>query len=542
MPLTLKTPGVYIEEKNAFPNSVVAVPTAVPAFIGYTERHVLSNGKSAKDIPIKIKSMSEYFGYFGGDIKAKFELKDGTKEDFSVKVGEEGNETYHKVEPVAKMQGLLFNSLRLFYQNGGGPAYIISVGTYDDIASHDIEPARLLHAIDTLKREQEPTMLLIPDALLLDADVKEEEPKVGFMKVCQAMLKHCGNDMKSRVALLDVYDGHKKDTNEYPVITAFRDTVQDNLDFGIAYYPWVHTSVIEASEVNYLNFSAPASASEAEGDDGDGGEDKSLASLITVLKEEAAASIPGTEEADKAKLKAIEDEIDKLTPYKDDKERLKKIQTAHQTMVAVSSVYKDLMKEVREQRNLMPVTPAMAGVYTMVDNSRGVWKAPANVGLNSVIAPAVSITSEEQEDLNVTLTGKSVNAIRSFVGEGVKVWGARTLDGNSQDWRYINVRRTLIFIEQSVKAAAKAYVFEPNDSNTWILMKGMLNNFLTNLWKQGALAGSSPGEAFNVQIGLGATMTPVDILDGIMRINVKVAITRPAEFIVITFQQKMQES
>jgi phage tail sheath protein FI len=122
------------------------------------------------------------------------------------------------------------------------------------------------------------------------------------------------------------------------------------------------------------------------------------------------------------------------------------------------------------------------------------------------------------------------------------VWGGRTLDGNSQDWRYINVRRTLIMIEQSLKLATRAYVFEPNDANTWITVKGMMINFLTNLWKQGALAGSSPEQAFDVQVGLGATMTPTDILDGKMLITVKVAIVRPAEFIVITFQQKMQES
>jgi len=94
------------------------------------------------------------------------------------------------------------------------------------------------------------------------------------------------------------------------------------------------------------------------------------------------------------------------------------------------------------------------------------------------------------------------------------VWGARTLDGNSQDWRYINVRRTLIMIEQSLKLACSAYVFEANDSGTWITIKSMINNFLDNLWKQGALAGAVPEEVFDVQIGLGTTMTPNDILDG----------------------------
>jgi len=159
-----------------------------------------------------------------------------------------------------------------------------------------------------------------------------------------------------------------------------------------------------------------------------------------------------------------------------------------------------------------------------------------------VIAPVVNISSEQQESLNVdVIAGKSINVIRTFSGIGTLVWGGRTLDGNSQDWRYINVRRTLIMIEQSIKLAARAYVFEPNDANTWTTAKCMISNFLTNLWKQGALAGSLPEQAFDVQIGLGTTMTPNDILDGKMIVSVKVAVVRPGEFIVITFEQQMQQ-
>jgi len=160
-----------------------------------------------------------------------------------------------------------------------------------------------------------------------------------------------------------------------------------------------------------------------------------------------------------------------------------------------------------------------------------------------VNAPSVNISGEQQQSLNVdVMAGKSVNVIRPFPGIGTLVWGGRTLDGNSQDWRYINVRRTLIMIEQSLKLATRAYVFEPNDAGTWVTVSSMINNFLFNLWKEGALAGAAPEQAYNVQIGLGATMTPNDILDGIMRISVKVAIVRPAEFIVITFQQQQQQS
>ncbi|MEM7488915.1 MAG: phage tail sheath C-terminal domain-containing protein [Pseudomonadota bacterium] len=212
------------------------------------------------------------------------------------------------------------------------------------------------------------------------------------------------------------------------------------------------------------------------------------------------------------------------------------------TMRAVAPLYVEIMDTITAYMNTMGPSAAMAGLYTMVDNSRGVWKAPANVSVNSVVSPTVNIDHEEQENLNVSTTGKSINAIRPFVGEGTLVWGARTLDGNSLDWRYVNVRRTMIMIEESIRLASKAYVFEPNTANTWVTIRSMIENFLTSVWKQGGLAGSVPTDAFSVHVGLGDTMTPVDVLEGILRITVLVAVVRPAEFIEITFQQQMQKS
>jgi phage tail sheath protein FI len=214
----------------------------------------------------------------------------------------------------------------------------------------------------------------------------------------------------------------------------------------------------------------------------------------------------------------------------------------NKTLVNASQVYKAVLSEVRRQLNVLPPSSAMAGVYTMVDNTRGVWKAPANVSLNGVISPTVSISAEQQEDLNVSAQGKSINAIRSFIGEGVLVWGARTLDGNSLDWRYINVRRTMIMLEESCRLAAKAMVFEPNTANTWVTIRSMIANFLTSVWKRGGLMGAVPEDAFAVQVGLGETMTPNDVLEGILRVTVLVAMVRPAEFIEITFQQQMPKS
>jgi phage tail sheath protein FI len=212
------------------------------------------------------------------------------------------------------------------------------------------------------------------------------------------------------------------------------------------------------------------------------------------------------------------------------------------SLKTISPFFNSIMGEMRKRLNVLPPGPAMAGIYTLVDNARGVWKAPANVSLSSVVSPTVPISAEQQEDLNVTPQGKSINAIRAFIGEGTLVWGARTLDGNSLDWRYVNVRRTMIMLEESIRLASKAMVFEPNVANTWVTMKSMIANFLTSIWKRGGLAGAVPEDAFSVHVGLGETMTPEDILEGILRVTVLVAITRPAEFIEITFQQQMQKS
>ena len=189
----------------------------------------------------------------------------------------------------------------------------------------------------------------------------------------------------------------------------------------------------------------------------------------------------------------------------------------------------------------IPPSGAVCGIYAMVDRTRGVWKAPANVSLNGVLAPAVKIDNLEQEDLNVHDTGKSINAIRAFTGKGTLVWGARTLAGNDNEWRYVPVRRFFIMVEESVKKASEPFVFEPNDANTWIKVKVMIENFLTLQWRAGALQGAKPEQAFYVNVGLDTTMTPVDILEGRMIVEIGMAVVRPAEFIILRFSHKMME-
>lgn len=487
---TMKTPGVYIVEKNAFPNSVVEVDTAVPAFIGYTEKAV-NGSESLLNKPFRITSMSEFEKYFGYAPSLKFNcVEDKTADHVATNLiyrdAATNKLTYYTISPDStKPRFSLYYHMLLFFSNGGGACYIVSVGNY---TVDSLDDSELKKGIACLEQEREPTMLLIPETLNLN----EYQDKYGA--IYGEMLRHCGEVMKNRIALLDV-----------PVAlgsTDFREKVgSESLSFGAAYYPFLQTSILTEKDVTYENM-----------------DDTTFEVYAKQLAEDLGATPPPADATDSDKL------------------------AFHNLLYQNSSLYKAIVTEIRQQMNLLPPSAAIAGIYTRVDNSRGVWKAPANISLNNVISVSEMVTNEMQEDFNVPLNGKSINVIRYFTGDGIKVWGARTLDGNSLDWRYINVRRTMIFLEESIRNAARAYVFEPNVASTWLNMKSMIENFLQGVWKRGGLAGASPEDAFSVMVGLGQTMTPEDILEGILRITVLVAISHPAEFIEITFQQQMQKS
>ncbi len=212
-------------------------------------------------------------------------------------------------------------------------------------------------------------------------------------------------------------------------------------------------------------------------------------------------------------------------------------------LYSTSAAYRSIFDTVRKALKIQPPGAAMAGLYAATDNARGVWKAPANISLSSCLGLTQTINALEQETLNVdSVAGKSINAIRPFPGKGFLVWGARTLDGNNQEWRYVPVRRFFIMVEESVRRATSASVFEPNDANLWSKVKGMIDNYLIQKWKDGALMGAAPAEAFFVNVGLGQTMTEEDILDGRLIVDIGMAVVRPAEFIILRFMHKMQQA
>ena len=191
-------------------------------------------------------------------------------------------------------------------------------------------------------------------------------------------------------------------------------------------------------------------------------------------------------------------------------------------------------------RIVLPPSGAVVGAICANDRARGVWKAPANLPLAAVTRPVVDIGNAEQDSLNVDpATGKSINAIRKFAGKGTLIWGARTLAGNDNEFRYVSVRRLLGMMEKSLRDGLAGVVFEPNDDRTWRRAEAATENFLTGLWRAGALAGAKPEHAFYVSVGLGCTMTAQDILEGRLIMEIGVAPVRPAEFVILRLEFRL---
>jgi phage tail sheath protein FI len=179
----------------------------------------------------------------------------------------------------------------------------------------------------------------------------------------------------------------------------------------------------------------------------------------------------------------------------------------------------------------VPASGHMAGIWARSDNERGVHKAPANEVVRGALGPAAEITKGEQDTLNPI----GVNCIRTFTGRGVRAWGARTLSSDPA-WRYISVRRLFNYVEESIERGTQWVVFEPNDQNLWARVTRDVSAFLTGVWRDGALFGLTPQQAFFVKCD--EELNPADVRDrGQLVIEVGMAPVKPAEFVIFRFSQ-----
>jgi hypothetical protein len=528
-PRPTRSPGADVSRPESFPSSVVGVQTAVPAFIGYTQK-AESAGKVVLNQPIGIGSLAEFEDVFGAGFERAYTLEPVTDPaliqagSFDFQIADPSAEAtrYYALEQATGARFNLYDSLRLFYANGGGHCFVVSVGTYLDATGNPVPIAagKLQAGLDTLREQTGPTLLAMPDAVLLpnSGDTHAPWTSPDFQQIARAMLSQCA-ELQDRMAILDVYGTeYVTPQNLADVIRQFRTDVDVSTQmrgYGIAYFPFLATSVVPLEEIHYTQVA-----------------DASRATLQQILGWHNADLYSN----DKARFAAVQADIDAIaadhTP--------EQVAELDQNLSAALPLLVAIKKVILASVNTLPPSSAMAGVFTRVDQTRGVWEAPANVSLSAVEKATFPIDSRMQEDLNVPIDGKAINAIRDFAGRGAVVWGARTLDGNSNDYRYIQVRRTLIYIEQSIRLALHAFVFAANDANTWTAVVSMVSNFLQGIWSQGGLMGATAAEAFSVQCGLGSTMTGKDIVEGYMIVQVTLQMIRPAEFIELTFRQKLE--
>jgi phage tail sheath protein FI len=329
--------------------------------------------------------------------------------------------------------------------------------------------------------------------------------------------------MKDRFAILDTkIDGIKTSPSDITAESAkgLRDVVgTERLDRGAAYYPDLITTLTHKIVTNKIDVTITKIAIASSNAAGSGATGSGATGSSTTGSGAAASGTTGSSAAGSS----TSSKLDSLS-------------------TGTNNIhYNKILKILSDQRVILPPSAAIAGAYASVDRERGIWKAPANISLQAVVAPVVQVTTEDQEGLNIDSTGKSINAIRSFPGSGTVVWGARTLDGNSNEWRFIPVRRLFISVEESVKKATTFAVFEPNDISTWLKVKGMIDSYLYTLWERGALQGTKAEQAYFVHVGLGKTMTTDDILAGKLIVEIGLAAVRPAEFIILRFSHKLAE-
>lgn len=584
MTANLKVPGVYVQEISTLPPSVAAVPTAIPAFIGYTEIAVDAIGTSLVNQPIRVASQKEYEAIFG--YGPRLAVTAATLDATGGFVSATATVPYH-----------LYDAIRLFYANGGGECFVCSVGSY---ASDGAMDPGAFHGTDSgleaVSRLDEPTLLLFPDAAAMSAS------DLGTIQ--QQALLQCGN-LQDRFTILDT-TAAEADNND-PRGTDFRARIGiNNLQYGAAYLPWLSVSLDRGVNYTLLRDIALTDATGAAITDGLSSEDyigpaasatelRALMDryeLVATLDDAfraLMADATGDATATTAAIAALHDAgtdgnitVDApasitaarglldpaLTAYdtlhddiaaneaaiRRDGVRLRQLFDAYRGGIEASyqlennlrnlhPVYAGVANGINFMAQSTPPSGAVAGVYARVDEQRGVWKAPGNESLSRVLEPVERFTNAELAALNVHPDGgKSINAIRPFTGRGTLIFGARTLAGNSAENRYVNVRRLLIFLEESIKKAARGYVFEPNDAQTWQQVRGMIENFLDLQWRAGALQGARAKDAFRVAVGLGTTMTPDDVVSGRMIIDISIAPVRPAEFIILRFSQQQAQS
>lgn len=463
--MTYRNPEISFGDISVQPPPVIEVETALPAFVGYTAKATSKVSGDLILVPTKISSMKEFERLFGFPFENEITItiQKNIENEFSIFSFREVTLKY-----------LLYYSVKIYFENGGGACYILSVDTYQNPQQvllkqqYGTSHAGLLDGLYKLSEVADVSLIVIPEAVKLSAS--------EYSQLVRAALLQC-HSLDNRFAIFDLYEGDVHHPDLSHCIGLFGNQY---LNYGSAYYPFVRTTMN-----SYIN---------------------SEGSNVKILYN-------GKE-------------------YKMD--QLKKLGWSATRLVK---------HELKNRFINLPSSGAVAGAFATSDKFRGVWKSPANLSLNGVLKPLVAIEKQSNQLFDVDQhQGRSVNNIRAFSGKGVLVWGARTLGSNENEEQYVSVRRFMIMVKESLRTSTCWVMIEPNEASTWTKICTMIESYLTMKWREGALAGISPQQAFYVNCGLGTTMTSLDVEEGRIIVEVGLAILRASEFKLIKFSHNLRFS
>ena len=496
---TYLSPGVYVEEVDSGSRPIEGVGTAVAAFVGLAETGPVNQ-------PTLVTNWSQYVSNFGSFVEGAY----------------------------------LAQSVYGYFQNGGGVCWIVRVGAGDG--------------------DQKPQAALPPasgDGELLRATAKEGVTDQVSIEIAPEPMSGEGEEGKADQATYRVVvtAGPQREEFDGLSLKKGRNNVVTKVNAGSALVTLeeVGGAADAPPREGTYTLSVPAaepvavSPGEFEGDvahrRGLGG----LAAVdeITMLCIPDLATI--SENGDEAMFRDVQGKM--LAHAEGAKDRIAildpppgllpqevlewRMTTAgyDSKFAALYYPWLEVMDPLTRRPMMVPPSGHMAGVWARTDNTRGVHKAPANEVVLGVNGLAFQITHEEQGGLNQ----RGINCIRAFPGRGIRVWGARTLSSDPE-WRYLNVRRLFNYVSESIMEGTQWAVFEPNDERLWIRLRIAVSSFLTRTWREGALFGATPDEAFYVKCD--EETNPPDVVEaGQVVCEIGIAPVKPAEFVIFRISQ-----
>ncbi|UHQ54938.1 hypothetical protein [Microbulbifer sp. YPW16] len=464
-------PGVFVDEIPVPFQQVHAVETAVPVFIGYTER-IFHFGQSLLNRVVEIRSLAEFAMIFG---------QPPAIGNFEIHLDADGNPIDGIADPnkdtLARFR--LAYALKHYFLNGGGRCYVVSVGSFDGAGVMSEVAADHLGALSALARTEGPTLMVMPDLSGIRPAVPGDlslirSIQARYYDVLRVALDQCA-ETGDRFLIADPWDGGG------PVedcLSAFRDGISSpSLEYGAAYFPSIHTTLPwRWDEQSILVMQ-------------DMGQRAGRAHTLADLKGRGRNARP--------------------------------------------ELYRKVRAALDRHSVTLPPSAAMAGIYCAVDRSRGVWETPANIALAGVRSLAVEVDSRMGQGMTVHSSGTAINPLRYFTDKGNRVWGARTLAGDSNEWRYINVRRYCNMVRVAVRRFLRGLGEITDSRYARHMVESAIGEFLTAQWRAGALQGTKPEDAFFSRCYISETAEDGGRIEPALKVSIGLATIRPAEFIII---------